>query len=322
MVAADTLLARGSATFSGICSAAISGIPSGAAAAVIGAGTSLGAPHRGAENGPHFLRTLSKHYTWSAQEPSIWEIDRGRIPLERAVDVGDVVTADGTLDGVLAALRSTVLALPPAVRPCVIGGDHSITLPVVQALQQRRQAPFTVVQFDHHLDLQIWEGRMGAERDAIFHTNVMSHVSDVVGPGRLVQIGIAPHATLEASNAPAMVHYLRSVGRQISLLAPELGDASAFQQALGRDGDVYLTVDVDVLDSSAMSTTGYPAPIGLSVRELLRNIDLTLQHNRLIGFDVVEFGAPKECREAKALADGGRAALVFQHLLSWACRQA
>jgi agmatinase/guanidinopropionase len=320
----DTLLRRNRATFSAVPSAGLDEIPSHVVACVIGAGHSLGSPHPGAENGPYFLRTLSKHFTWAAKEPSVFDLHKGRVPLERAVDLGDVITGGSSLEEALRAVRAVVKSLPEAVVPCVIGGDHTVTLPVVEALAQRRSAPFTVVQFDHHLDLQIWAGAPGrpdAARERIFHTNVMSHVSDTLGPGRLVQIGLAPHATVEAVSVAAMDGFLRSIGRQIGLLSPELEDSVAFQQAVGHGDDVYLTVDVDVLDHTAMSSTGYPAAIGLGVRELLRLIDLTLTHNRLIGFDVVEFGAPRGARDATTLADGSRAALIFQHLLSWACRQ-
>ncbi|GAA2740234.1 MULTISPECIES: arginase family protein [Kitasatospora] len=299
-------------------------IPPGTAAAVLGAGHSLGTPNPGAENGPYFLRALSRAHTWSARRPSVLDLRDGAGPaLAGAVDLGDLVLGDGSLEEALDAIERTVGALPDSVVPAVIGGDHTVTLPVVGALAARRERPFSVVQFDHHLDLQIWDGAPGdpaAARERIFHTNVMSHVADRIGAGRLVQVGVAPYATVEEAAADAAPGWFRSIGRQLSVLSPELDDPDAFREAVG-SGDVYITVDIDVLDRSVMASTGYPAEIGLGVRELLRLIDVVLSQGRLVGFDVAEFAADAEARDARTLADAGRASLVFLHLLSWACRQ-
>lgn len=311
--------------FCGLPSARLGAIPQGTVAGVLGAGHSLGTPNAGAENGPFFLRTLSKAYTWAAATPGIYDLRRRCAPLTGAVDLGDIDFGGMALDEALSAVETAVGALPPSVVPAVIGGDHTVTSAVVTALAARREAPFNVVQFDHHLDLQIWDGAPGraeAPRESIFHTNVMSHVSDRIGQGRLIQVGVAPYATVEMDSMHAMPGYFEAIGEQVSLLSPVLEDAAAFQSVVGRGRDVYLTVDVDVLDQSAMSSTGYPAAVGLGLRELLRLIDLTLSCNRLIGFDVVEFAAARDARDAKTLADAGRAALIFLHLLGWACLQA
>lgn len=303
--------------------AGLDAVPEHAVAAVIGAGSALGAAHQGAENGPFFVRTLSKSYTWSADAPGVFDLRAGRALLEGAVDVGDLEFDGMTLDETLAAVKAAVGALPTAVIPCVIGGDHTITLAVVDALSARRSAPITVVQFDHHLDLQIWESapaRADASREPIFNTNVMSHVSDRIGPQRLIQIGVAPYATVESDAVAVMAAFLASVGQQVSLLSATLDDREAMAAIFGHGRDVYLTVDVDVLDPAAMSSTGCPADIGLGTRELLSLVDLVLSRNRLIGFDLVEFAAHRDARDPKTLADAGRATLVFLHLLGWACR--
>ncbi|MFD9002369.1 arginase family protein [Streptomyces sp. NPDC059582] len=306
-------------------------VPAGTVAAVVGVGHSLGSPHKGAEHGPFFLRTVSKEYTWAAESARIYDLRHGVGLFDRVVDVGDLDLApdltpgpaEPTLTEVLDAVRALVAALPPRVAPCVIGGDHTVTLPIVTALAERREAPFTVVQFDHHLDLQIWDGAPARprEREPIFHTNVMSHVSDVIGPGRLLQVGVSPFATVEEDSAHALPQFLRSIGRQVCVSAPEIDDAPAFREIVGQGEDIYVSVDVDVLDAADMSSTGYPATVGLSTRRLLRLIDLALTDNRLIGFDVVEFAAGREDRSPRTLADAQRAALVFVHLLGWVSRQ-
>lgn len=132
-------------------------LPSGTAAAVLGAGSSLGSAHDGSENGPFFLRILSKVHTWAADDPGVFTLRHGRNALRGIADLGDLDFTGMQLSQALDTIADAVRALPTDVAPCVIGGDHSITLPVVRVLAERRTEPFLVVQFDHHLDLQIWE---------------------------------------------------------------------------------------------------------------------------------------------------------------------
>jgi arginase family enzyme len=311
--------------FCGLPVVSVSDVPSGTVGAVLGACYSLGSPHRGTENAAFFLRTMSRHFTWAASDPAVFDLGHGVAPLRRIIDLGDLDFRGMTLEGALAATERLVRSLPNDVAPCVIGGDHTVTLAVVRALRARRPRPFQVIQFDHHLDLQIWDAapaRADVNREPVFHTNVMSHVSDCVGPGRLIQVGVSPYVTVEAEATGAMNDYLAGVGRQITVVSPEIDDPDAFRAAVGTGEDVYVTVDVDVLDAAVMAATGYPAEAGgLSMRRLLRLIDLVARHNHVVGFDVVEFAADREDRSKATLADAHRAALIVLHLLSWVGRQ-
>lgn len=310
------LLRHGTA-FCGLPFVPLREVPPTAAGVVMGAGHSLGAPHSGTENGPQFLRTLSKAHTWSAAEPAVIDLAGGRPLLSDVYDVGDIELPRDDLARALELIERAVAALPDGVAPCVIGGDHTVTLPVVRALLSRSSAPIWVVQLDNHLDLQLWgeDPDRSDGREAIFHTNVMSHVSDLVGPGRLLQLGVNPFATAEATSIDSALAYLRRVGRQVGVTDPALTDAAALSELAGRGRDIYLTVDVDVLDWQSMSATGYPAEVGLTVTQLLRVIDIVLAGNRLLGCDIVEFSADTADRTPKTLADGGRAVTILLHLL-------
>jgi arginase family enzyme len=300
-------------------------ISSATAGVVLGAAYSLGSPHEGAENAPYFLRTMSKTLAWGADTPSLYDLRHHEPAFRRLTDAGDLDFPGMGLEEAMASTEAAVASLPTDTAPCVIGGDHTVTLAVVRALPRRRRRPFTVVQFDHHLDLQIWDGAPGdrdAARESIFHTNVMSHVSDLLGPGRVVQVGVGPYATVEESVVDDVTRFLASVGRQVCVTSPTIDDEEAFRAVIGEGGDVYLTVDIDVLDRTEMRSTGYPAELGLRTVQLLRLIDWTAAHNRVVGFDVVEFAADRGDRDARTLADCQRALLVFLHLLGWVSRQA
>jgi arginase family enzyme len=308
----------------GLPFAPLDAVPAGTVGAVLGVASSLGSPHGGAENAPFFLRTVSQTLTWPAASPGLFDLRHWLPLLDGLVDMGDLDFSGMTITAALEVTAAAIRRLPPTVAPCVIGGDHTVTLAIVRALSERGKRPFTVVQFDHHLDLQIWEGAAGtpgAAREPVFHTNVMSHVSDLIGPGNLVQVGVSPYATVEAHEVHALATLLAATGRQIGVTAPEIDDARAFQAVIGEGNDIYVTVDIDVLDGVEMASTAYPAPFGLRTHQLLRLIDWAVQRNRLLGFDVVEFAAARTDRAPGTLADSQRALLVFLHLLAWVRKQ-
>lgn len=315
------------ATFFGLPRVTLDEIPrQGLHTVLVGAGSSLGSALDGAQNGPFFLRALSKAHTWSAERPTVLTLqDHAQNPLAGGADLGDLDLEGQNLPDVLGALEATVATLASNGVVCgVVGGDHSLTLGAVRALHRARQRPFKVVQFDHHLDLQTWgtPGPTPARRDDVFNTNVMSHIADLLGPGCLVQVGVDPYTTVELANRAAVEAHLAEVGEQVSLFSRKLSVPRAVAQVVGTAGDVYVSVDVDVLESAAMSSTGYPAEVGLRVNELTALIDAVLESHRLIGFDVMEFATPRTARDAKTLADGCRANLVLLRLLGWASRQA
>ncbi len=218
------------------------------------------------------------------------------------------------LDAVAVAdnLGRVVSELPRGVVPAVLGGDHSLTLGAVASLA-RQHDDLLVVQFDHHLDVQIWGGD---QFDPLFNTNVMSHVASILGDGRCTQIGVGQFAAVERSQVDSVVDELRRVGTQIPL-RQSISRAEVCS-GVGTARPIYITFDVDVLVSTEMSSTSYPAPAGISVRDALDLIDVVLEGNFLVGCDIVEFSAPRESRDEKTLSDGARASLIFAHLISYA----
>lgn len=283
--------------------------------AVIGVPSCAGSAWEGVGNGPFFLRTLSNHLTWGPKNPGLLSLaDSELVDLHRLVDLGDIDTRGLDAIGVADTLSAWVAQLPSNVIPAIMGGDHSLTLGSVIALSARYPS-MRVVQLDHHLDVQLWgDGSL----DPLFNTNVMSHVASVVGDGRCVQIGVGQFTAVERSHVQQATAELRRVGVQMPLTGAIPG--AQLSAAVGSSNPVYISVDVDVIGSSEMSSTSYPAVAGLTTRELLTLLDAILEDNVLVGFDVVEFAAPRDDRDHKTLADGARAALVFMHLLTHALR--
>jgi agmatinase len=203
----------------------------------------------------------------------------------RVVDFGDapVIPADPAVSH--DAIRTTVGAvLAAGAIPVVLGGDHSVTKPAVEAVAEAR-GPVGVVHFDTHTDTGAEV--FGVERS---HGTFMKELLDggqVVGE-RYAQIGLRgywPGDTefnwqAERGVTSLFAHDVRDLG---------IREVVARAVAAVGEGPVYLTVDVDVLDPAYLpGGTGTPEPGGLTASELLLGVRLVATELELVGLDVVE----------------------------------
>jgi agmatinase len=157
--------------------------------------------------------------------------------------------------------------------PVMLGGEHSISFGAVQAMKEV-YPEITVLQLDAHADL----------RDA-YQGTPYSHASvakRIFGICPLSQAGIRSLSVEEAE--------FMAVSRVRSHTADFILDGGAWWEAICGDlhGDVYLTVDLDVLDPAVMPSTGTPEPGGLAWRDVLRLVREAAKRCRIRGFDVVE----------------------------------
>jgi agmatinase len=157
-----------------------------------------------------------------------------------------------------------------------LGGEHSVTLPLVRATRTRHPA-LGVLQLDAHADL-----RDSFEGSPHNHACVMHRVLDEGIP--VAQIGIRSLTGEE-----------RALLRERSIctvFAPEAVGAPV-ESWIGRllaalPEEVHVTVDLDVLDPSVMPATGTPEPGGLDWYRTLGVLRAVAEARRIVGFDVVE----------------------------------
>ena len=146
-----------------------------------------------------------------------------------------------------------------------IGGEHLVTLPEIKAVSKFYK-DLAIIHFDAHTDLR--EEYIGEEMS---HSAVIRHASKIVGAENLKQIGIR-------SGMKEEWEFMK----QHNTLAHKYSDLEAL-----RNKKIFVTVDLDVLDTSIMPGTGTPEVGGLEFNELmgwfeyLRNFDI-------VGADVVE----------------------------------
>jgi agmatinase len=167
--------------------------------------------------------------------------------------------------------------------PVIIGGDHSITLPVLRALFLKH-GPLAVVHVDAHLDTsgpEVWG-------DAYHHGTPLRHAlaEGLIAPGQLHQIGIRGGWGSATDGKIGQEH-----GARVYSMSDldRIGISAAIRQICAEveNWPLYLTIDVDGLDPAFAPGTGTPVPGGLSSREVLRLVR-ALAGRRLCGCDVVE----------------------------------
>lgn len=196
-------------------------------------------------------------------------------------DAGDVVLPLGNLGQSLARIEAA-LRRPVAdgKRVLLLGGEHLVTLAAVNAVLDR-YPDLVVVQFDAHADLR--DRYLG---EPYSHATVMRRVLDLVGTGRLWQLGPRSGLREEFQLARQEGRLFHDVGEGAEALARELAGPL-------RGVPVYLTVDIDVLDPAVAPGTGTPEPGGPDFGVLQRAL-YRLAHAgaRVVAADLVEAAPP------------------------------
>jgi len=157
--------------------------------------------------------------------------------------------------------------------PVIIGGEHTISLGSVQAMKDK-YPQLSVLQLDAHADL-----RNQYQKSPYSHASVARRISEICP---LVQVGIR-NISKEEDDFLTLSN-VKSYG------AAYAAENEKWQETVCRDlqGDVFITIDLDVFDPSIMPATGTPEPGGLYWRDVLLLLKMISGRCRIRGFDVVE----------------------------------
>ena len=186
-------------------------------------------------------------------------------------DLGDLDFAPGDVPGALRAIGDLVAELlEDGLRPVMLGGEHLVTVPAVEAVA-RRHPDLHVLQIDAHADLR--EDYLGV---GLSHACVMRRIAERLGPKRCLQLGIRSGTAEEWAYATERTRFAPGVQPLPSAWEPVL-----------RSVPIYLTVDIDAADPAAAPGTGTPEAGGFSARELLEVL-WAMDGLNIVAADVVE----------------------------------
>jgi agmatinase len=222
----------------------------------------------GTRNGPHEILVASSHMELWDEETDCDVSTVGIFTLP------ELEFPFASLDEVMAEIRRVASELIDRGKfPVFLGGEHSITGPIVAAMAQKHSG-LSVLQIDAHADLR--DTYMGTPHN---HACAMRRALEYA---RATQVGIRSMSPEEAAAAPTLpteIFYdfnMRSDENWIERVVNSLGET------------VYLTIDVDGLDPAIMPATGTPEPGGLTWYETLALLRRVIETRTVVGCDVVE----------------------------------
>lgn len=276
--------------------------------AIVGAPFDLGVFHRpGARFGPRAIRNASAQIRQHPMEAKdLW----GPFQSLRVVDYGDIDIAVAYIEENVKRIEAALLSVFRAgVTPIVLGGDHTISLPVLRACAAVH-GKLSLLHFDAHPDF--WEPPEGRpyHHGSVFR---IAHQEGLIDLDASVQIGIRGTISM------AIVEECRAAGFHL-LTADEFAaqgvEATLTQVRERIRGPVYLSLDIDVADPAFAPGTGTPEVAGLTSRELMALVR-GLRGLPLVGFDIVEVSPPYDAAEITSLL---AANLVYEFLEICAAR--
>lgn len=222
----------------------------------------------GTRNGPREILVASSHLELWDEETNtdihpigIYTLPEMELPFDDMADV-------------MAEIRRVMAAIIEHDKfPVVLGGEHSITSPIVAAMAAR-QPGLSVLQIDAHADLR--ETYMGTRFN---HACAMRRVLD---HARCTQVGIRSLSTEEAEAVPTLA---TSIFFDVSMRR-EKNWIDRIVDSLGET--VYITIDADGMDPAIMPAVGTPEPGGLSWYEMLALLRAVMSARKVVGCDLVE----------------------------------
>lgn len=222
----------------------------------------------GTRNGPHEILVASSHM-------ELWDEETGTDVHRIGIfTLPEMEFPFASIDEALGQIRRVASELVSRGKfPIVLGGEHSLTAPVVAALAAKHPG-LSVLQIDAHADL----------RDTFMGTpyNHACAMRRVLEHARATQVGIRSLSPEEAAAAPTLptkIFYdfnMRRDERWIERVVDSLAET------------VYVTIDCDGLDPAIMPAVGTPEPGGLSWYETLALVRRVIESRHVVGCDVVE----------------------------------
>jgi agmatinase len=252
--------------------------PRGLDVAIVGVPYDGGTSYRpGARLGPREIRSQSSLIRSYSYFQKVAPFD-----VLNVADVGDVDPPPVSIERAYAAIESRIGAIADAgARPLVVGGDHSITLPVLRALA-KRHGPLALVQFDAHIDT--WDEYFGGK---YFHGTPFRRAIEegVIDGSRFIQVGIRgpmygeEDFEFHRAQRITMIDIDQVKARGVAWTVAEIRRVLT--------GPSYMTFDIDGVDPAFAPGTGTPEVGGLTSHEA-QQLVRGLAGLPLVGGDIVE----------------------------------
>ena len=256
--------------------------PQGLDVAIVGVPYDGGTSYRpGARLGPREVRAQSSLIRPYSYFQKVAPFDRLNV-----ADIGDIDAPPVSIEKCYEVVADRIGAIAAAgARPIVIGGDHSISLPILRALA-KRHGPLALVQFDAHIDT--WDEYFGGK---FFHGTPFRRAIEegLIDGTRFIQVGIRgpmygeDDFDFHREHGITMVDIDQVKARGIAWTVEQIRRVVT--------GPAYMTFDIDSVDPAFAPGTGTPEVGGLTSHEA-QQLVRGLAGLTFVGGDIVEVAPP------------------------------
>ncbi len=170
------------------------------------------------------------------------------------------------------------------IKPFSLGGDHSITYPILKSLNENIDS-FNVIHFDAHTD--IYSGSfldINEEFDFFHHGNFVTKCLELKNLKKYVMLGLRGKPS---GNLNEKIDFYDVLKIKKILQEPSLFD-------LGLSGKTYITFDIDILDPMYAQGTATPVEFGLTPFEVINLFEICFKNIEIIGIDFVEVNPARD----------------------------
>ncbi len=230
---------------------------------------------KGADKGPKAILEASVNMEF-------YDIETDSEVFTHGITTLEPVTEDSSPEAMAAEVEHRVDTLLKDKKfPVILGGEHSVSIGAFRAFAKHYDE-FSILQLDAHSDM-----RPEYEGSTHNHACVMARGKEVA---TVAQVGIRSSAIEEKENIdPDRIFYAHEI--------KESDSSWMYQVSQKLSDNVYVTIDLDVLDPAYMPSTGTPEPDGLAYRDIINFLKLINERHNIIGLDVVEL-CPNEINKA------------------------
>lgn len=231
---------------------------------------------------PDAIRERSQSFCYN---PAHWDFDTGTdlassLPA-RHLDIGNVGwSRNGDYAEYAGAITERARHLwRQGAQLVVLGGDHGVTIPVVDALDAIGE-PVHILHIDAHLD---WREEVGGVRRG--YSSPLQWASRNPAVSGMTQIGLRAIGSARRSEVEAAWKFGSKLFSAQQIHAEGM---EPVLETIPEGRAVYLTIDADGLDPTEMPAVMAPTPGGIYFRQLAPLLRSVARHNRIVGMDIVE----------------------------------
>jgi agmatinase len=243
---------------------------------------------KGSDKGPQAIINASRNM-------ELYDIETDSEVYKEGIHTAKAITSANVQTMINTVRQKVRNALTDNKFVVLLGGEHTVSLGTIQAHAAFFNS-FSILHLDAHSDM-----RDSYEGDKYSHACIMARAKEITE--NIVSVGIRSTDSSEMKN----------IKKQNTFYASTIYHSKTWTGEVIRklSQNVYITIDLDVFDSSIMPSTGTPEPGGLGWYEILDLLEIVSKNKNIVGFDVVEL-----CPSNSNLAPDFLAAKLIYKLLS------